>query len=133
MGRLRVRDNPGKGESMDDVYVVRNEDSVSVHKGQRRGKDRRISGTSAKLVKLGKYAANKRKNDEDRRQGYTFTFKERVFERIGSLTNGTILLGAGLFAILIGLTILPVIGIVVGLYIIFQSFGVFAEVFQKLE
>ncbi|MCG8472883.1 MAG: hypothetical protein MI742_13655 [Desulfobacterales bacterium] len=118
---------------MEDIYVLRNERRIIVLRGKRSGRDRRISGSIPQMVKLGSYVADKRKKLADRRQKRSLSVKEKFFERMSCLINGVVLLGVGLFFFLTGLTFLPIIGLFVGLYIIFQSVGIFWEVFSKLE
>lgn len=118
---------------MDDIYIVRDEKRVMALKGHRSSGQRRGIGPAPRLVRYGSRILKNRRDLTDRRHFRALTFKERVFERISSLTNGVALLAIGLFFLLTGLTFLPVVGLFIGVYIIFQSVVVMAEALHKIE
>jgi len=112
---------------MQDMYTLRDEKRVVTLKGNRTGSERRSMGPQ------GRDSSGNRRKGIERRHQRVLSFMDRLFERISSLTNGLILLAVGLFFLLTGLTFLPVVGLIVGGYIIIKSFVVMAEVLHKVE
>lgn len=109
------------------MYTIRDEKRVVTLKGRRAGSERRSMEPQGTAI-----PANRRKGAE-RRHKQVLSARDRLFERISSLTNGIALLAVGLFFLLTGLTFLPVVGLIVGGYIIIKSFVVMAEVLHKVE
>lgn len=118
---------------MEDTYIVRDEKRVVALKGHRSGEQRRQIGPAPRLMKYGSKILRNRRDRTERRHKVALTFKERLFERLSCLTNGIALLAVGLFFLLTGLTFLPIVGIIVGGYIIIQSIIVMAEALHKVE
>ncbi|WP_300669551.1 hypothetical protein [Desulfoluna sp.] len=118
---------------MEDMYTLRDEKKVVVLRGKRSGDQRRVIGPGAMLRKYGRKIMTNRRNLNERRHTTAVSFEDRMYERISSLTNGIALLAIGIFFLLTGLTFLPVVGIIVGGYIIIKSFFVMAEVLHKVE
>lgn len=118
---------------MEDTYVVRDEKRIIVMPGHRSGEQRRQIGPAQKLTKYGQKILKNRRDRTERRHKVALSFKERLFERLSCLTNGLVLLGVGLFFLLTGLTFLPIVGVIVGGYVIIQSIIVMAEALHKVE
>jgi len=118
---------------MEDMYTIRDEKRVVTLMGHRTGVQRRGIGPAPQLREYGSKIFRNRRDITERRHKRVLSFKERLFERISSLTNGIALLAVGLFFLLTGLTFLPVVGLIVGGYIIIKSFFVMAEVLHKIE
>lgn len=118
---------------MEDMYTLRDEKRVVTLRGHRTGDQRRRIGPAPQLREYGSKIFRNRRHATERRHPRTLTPRERFFERLSSLTNGIALLAVGLFFLLTGLTFLPVVGIIVGGYIIIKGFFVMAEVLHKIE
>ncbi|GEM_PF-3225557 len=118
---------------MEDVYIVRDEKRIMALKGHRSGDQRRQVGPAPRLKKFGTRLLKNRRDTSERRHKTALSFKDRLFERLSCLTNGIALLAVGLFFLLTGLTFLPIVGILIGGYIIIQSIIVMAESLHKVE
>lgn len=112
---------------MEDTYIVRDEKRIIAFKGHRSGDQRRQVGPSPRLKKFGSKLLKNRRDRAERRHTEALSFTDRLFERLSCLVNGIALLAVGLFFLLTGLTFLPIVGLIVGGYIIIQSIIVIAE------
>lgn len=118
---------------MEDIYIVRDEKSITALRGHREGGARREVDSGSKVRKHGEKIFENRRLSSERRYAPKLSFKDKFFERMSCIVNGMALLVVGLFFVLTGLTFLPIIGLFIGGYIIIQAFIVMAEIVHRVE
>ena len=116
---------------MEDIYIIRDETSIAALGGHRFRKGGKTTGGSPQTWRPGKPSLQKAMPPRVRRRSTPLTSNDRFFEHFSCLVNGVALLAVGLFFVLTGLTFLPILGLIVGGYIIIEALVVMAAVVHK--
>lgn len=118
-----------------DEYTIRDDHGLIVFEGDRLGSDRRLKTDRRIHDFLSDVASHNRRkplvrrDKVERRVGSRLSLKDVLYEHASSIFIGLVIILAGIFLLITGMTFLPIVGIYAGIFMLIAGCGFLVTAF----